>query len=82
MIDPGIAGFLAFACSLFAAFFTAKFVGISIPEQRIDPARFGAIDGLRGYLALSVLAHHFLISWNFTRVHVWQVPDSIVFANL
>ncbi|MCW6508567.1 acyltransferase family protein [Lichenifustis flavocetrariae] len=46
-------------------------------------ARTGCLDGLRGYLALSVVAHHFLRVWNDARSGSMVAPDgNIVFQNL
>jgi peptidoglycan/LPS O-acetylase OafA/YrhL len=41
------------ACAIWSAGFFSRYFGITAPEGRI-----GAIDGLRGFLALGVFAHH------------------------
>lgn len=43
--------------------------------------RFEAIDGLRGYLALSVLAHHFVIWFQITRLGMDWVAPKVGFFN-
>lgn len=46
------------------------------PEER----RIGCIDGLRGYLALSVLIHHFIIWFQVTRLGgSWSIPSVNLF---
>jgi peptidoglycan/LPS O-acetylase OafA/YrhL len=45
--------------------------------------RIGALDGLRGYLALSVLAHHFVIWMQVTQLDGgWTAPPVNMFNNL
>jgi peptidoglycan/LPS O-acetylase OafA/YrhL len=45
--------------------------------------RIGRLDGLRGYLALSVLAHHFIIWLQITRLGgSWSAPSINFFNNL
>ncbi len=57
---------------------TVFFVGVPPNERRI-----GCIDGLRGYLALSVLIHHFIIWMQVTRLGgVWEVPSVRLFNQL
>ena len=54
--------------------------GFPIPDQS---RRIGHVDGLRGYLALSVLCHHFIIWMQATRLHgTWSEPTINVFNNL
>ncbi|WP_460451775.1 acyltransferase family protein [Alsobacter sp. SYSU BS001988] len=43
--------------------------------------RIGCIDGLRGYLAISVLAHHFIIWMQTTRLGGTWTPPTIFFFN-
>lgn len=44
--------------------------------------RVGCIDGLRGYLAISVFVHHFVI-WTFVKAGSrWAAPPSNLFNNL
>lgn len=45
--------------------------------------RLGCIDGLRGYLALFVVAHHFVIWTRIVRFgRPWELPDFPLFRNL
>jgi peptidoglycan/LPS O-acetylase OafA/YrhL len=55
-------------------------VGFPIPgEER----RIGCLDGLRGYLALSVLIHHFIVWLQVTRLGgTWSPPEIYLFNNL
>lgn len=41
-----------------------------------------SIDGLRGYLALAVVAHHFWISWTYVMTGEWIEPSNTIFRNL
>ncbi|MBA6295145.1 acyltransferase [Colwellia sp. MB02u-9] len=44
--------------------------------------RFGAIDGLRGYLALGVFIHHFIITWYWKTQGIWQQHEDSYIQNL
>ena len=44
--------------------------------------RYGAIDGLRGYLALSVFIHHFVLTWYWKSTGKWGSPPEAYFENL
>lgn len=52
--------------------------GFPLPDEQ---RRLGCIDGLRGYLALSVLAHHFIIWLQVSRLHQEWVPPSVYLFN-
>lgn len=41
-----------------------------------SPSRYSALDGLRGFAALSVFFHHFVITHHFVDTGVWVNPDS------
>ena len=43
--------------------------------------RYGAIDGLRGYLALAVFVHHFIITWYWHNSGEWVNPPENYFDN-
>ncbi len=43
--------------------------------------RYGAIDGLRGYLALAVFVHHFIITWYWQNSGAWVNPPEDYFYN-
>jgi peptidoglycan/LPS O-acetylase OafA/YrhL len=45
-------------------------------EGEVSSNRFHAIDGLRGYLALGVLLHHFVINQQFYRTGSWELTPS------
>ncbi|HCK0915999.1 TPA: acyltransferase [Klebsiella michiganensis] len=62
-------------------FFLTKYsIGKLIPLSM--HGRFIEIDGLRGYLALMVAAHHFYIIYAWVLNDEWKAPDFIVFNNL
>ncbi len=44
--------------------------------------RLGAIDGLRGYLALFVFAHHFMLTWYWKNTTHWWRPKEVYFQNI
>ena len=43
--------------------------------------RYGSIDGLRGYLAILVFFHHYIITWYWKVNGSWQRPPEIVYEN-
>lgn len=51
---------------------------IPLPEN----GRYIEIDGLRGYLALMVAAHHYYIMYEWSSTGNWQAPNFIAFNNL
>jgi peptidoglycan/LPS O-acetylase OafA/YrhL len=44
--------------------------------------RYGAIDGLRGYLAISIFVHHFMLTWVWKNTGHWYRPQEIYFQNM
>lgn len=52
-------------------------LGFPLPKG----SRFAAIDGLRGYLALSVMAHHFIIWTQLTQAGMGWVAPIVPFFN-
>ena len=46
-----------------------------------DNTRFGCIDGLRGYLALGVFIHHFVITFAWKTTGAWVSPAEGYFNN-
>lgn len=47
----------------------------------IRKGRYGAIDGLRGYLAISVFVYHFIITWYWHNTGKWTRPPEDYFQN-
>ena len=43
--------------------------------------RYGTIDGLRGFLAISVFFHHFIITRNWEIYGEWVSPDEVYYQN-
>lgn len=54
-----------------------RFWGVIAPV-----GRYRSIEGLRGYLALSVFLHHACIWYFYQRDHVWAVPPSRLYTQL
>jgi len=80
---PVIPILLGLIAALSAATATASLIaraGFPLPP---DKARIGCIDGLRGYLALAVLGHHFIIWTQITRLGgLWANPTNLFFSQL
>ncbi|MCW2318229.1 peptidoglycan/LPS O-acetylase OafA/YrhL [Rhodoblastus acidophilus] len=75
---------LAILAAVFAAFVLATLVagGLVRAGFPLPPAerRIGCVDGLRGYLALCVMAHHFIIWLRIAKLHGgWEAPDVKLF---
>lgn len=69
------------AALMLAVVFASMAVGagwISVPDQDL---RLGYMDGLRGYLAISVAVHHFAIWLNVIDGGPWIGPSSHVLSN-
>lgn len=45
------------------------------------PVRYGAIDGLRGFLAIAVFFHHFIITWYWKTNGIWAKPPETYYQN-
>lgn len=52
--------------------------GFPLPDER---QRLGRLDGLRGYLALSVMIHHFVVWFQVTRLGGTWSPPTVNFFN-
>ncbi|MBC7968669.1 MAG: acyltransferase [Verrucomicrobia bacterium] len=50
--------------------------------QTASKARYKALDGLRGFLALGVFFHHAVVSYQYFQLGVWQTAPSNVYAFL
>jgi peptidoglycan/LPS O-acetylase OafA/YrhL len=71
--------FLSLAAATMAGGVLAR-MGFPLPPVE---RRIGRIDGLRGYLALSVMTHHFIIWTNVTRFgQPWSPPNVEFFIEL
>lgn len=70
---------VSFAFCFFLASFVVRYKVFGFLTNR--NGRFVTLDGLRGYLALSVLFHHFLITFHWKNNGVWQSLDDVYFQN-
>jgi len=43
--------------------------------------RFSTIDGVRGYLAIAVFFHHFMVTWYYKNNGIWAEPPEDYFRN-
>ena len=48
----------------------------SLVDHEVSANRIHAIDGLRGYLALGVVLHHFVINFQYYQTGVWALTPS------
>ncbi|QEY17069.1 acyltransferase [Cellvibrio sp. KY-GH-1] len=60
---------------------------VKLPERFFDSCaensgRYPIIDGLRGYLAISVFIHHFVVTWYWKVGGGWGRPPETFFHNL
>ncbi|MEX3954880.1 acyltransferase family protein [Trinickia sp. EG282A] len=60
----------------FAAWIARSTFYRALLSREASSARFHAIDGLRGYLAVGVLMHHLSINQQLYRTGVWQLTPS------
>ena len=77
--------FLSFSCLSVTIAFAFGIARLSLGTRGAvsQRGRIGCLDGLRGYLALAVVAHHYLGTWNIERSGAFTVPDgNLVFQNL
>lgn len=44
--------------------------------------RVGSLDGMRGYLALSVMLHHAVVARNWMQSGIWELPQDPFYAQL
>lgn len=66
--------------SYFIGSLISKQVSFNFLRKRSE--RLGAIDGLRGYLAISIFAHHFMLTWVWKNSGHWYRPKEIYFQNV
>ena len=69
----------------FSAFFCFGYIFTNHPIFKFliqRKNRFDSIDGLRGYLALSVFIHHFVLTWYWKNTGEWGRPPEAYFQNL
>ncbi|WP_309736450.1 acyltransferase [Chamaesiphon sp. OTE_75_metabat_556] len=62
---------------------TAKFISRHhlFSFLKLRQGRYGSIDGLRGFLAISVLFHHFIITWYWKASGKWTRPPEDYYQN-
>lgn len=75
-------GYLALLTLWPAAVFTARCLSRWRPPPPTALSRLGSLDGVRGILALAVMAHHFRIAWNWRVSGRWELPPEALFSNL
>jgi peptidoglycan/LPS O-acetylase OafA/YrhL len=73
----GLSAIVALLCAVGVGSFAARF-GFPVPDERF---RSGNIDGLRGYLALLVMASHFSIWTEMTRGGDWHPAPGTMLSN-
>ena len=75
IINP-LAAFFSLLCCIGTA---AVFLFLQRPT--VDKtARLGCLDGLRGFLALGVFFHHYVISYGFYHTKKWTVPSTAFYT--
>jgi len=75
-----VVSFLPAVASLLLALFCCALI---VKKWGAPPlaGRYGAIDGLRGYLAFFVFLHHACIWYFYVRYGAWNVPPSPLYTN-
>lgn len=79
-------GFVNFLVTILS-FGIAITVGIALSRHKSflflneRKGRYGSLDGLRGYLALAVFFHHFVITWYWKVTDSWDPPPEVYFEN-
>ncbi|WP_342240995.1 acyltransferase family protein [Inquilinus sp. OTU3971] len=54
----------------------------AVDEPHQHGRRTATLDGLRGFLALSVFAHHLVITHGYIETGIWELPPSAVYTLL
>jgi len=57
------------------------FLKFNLLQHISFPKRESGIDGLRGYLALLVLFHHFSLTYYWLKLGEWKSPEQLYFQN-
>jgi peptidoglycan/LPS O-acetylase OafA/YrhL len=70
---------ICFVISVLVAQFISRQKSFSFLSHR--QGRYGSIDGLRGFLAISVLFHHFIITWYWKVNGRWTRPPEDYYQN-
>jgi peptidoglycan/LPS O-acetylase OafA/YrhL len=73
---------ILFAATIFIiCYITAHVINIRY-KLKPKPNRYSSIDGLRGFLGISVFIHHASIWHTFTQTGVWELPKSNLYIQL
>ncbi|MBK4734294.1 acyltransferase family protein [Noviherbaspirillum pedocola] len=67
--------------AIVVAFFYAALLARLFPAH-IQAARISTLDGLRGFLVISVFLHHACIWFFYIKTSKWQLPPSYFYGNL
>jgi peptidoglycan/LPS O-acetylase OafA/YrhL len=70
---------ICFGISILTAKLISRHNSFSFLPRR--QGRYGSIDGLRGFLAISVLFHHFIITWYWKFSGKWDRPPEDYYQN-
>jgi len=70
---------ICFGLSVLVAQFISRQKSFSFLSHR--QGRYGSIDGLRGFLAISVLFHHFIVTWYWKVNGDWVRPPEDYYQN-
>ena len=79
-MDQPLAYFLIFA--VVTALFTLPFWRFIDDRNATDRQRVGSLDGMRGYLALSVMLHHAVVARNWLQTGDWTLPSDPFYSQL
>lgn len=71
---------ITFSLCMIIAYIIGKMAFFSFLGIREN--RFKSLDGIRGFLALSVFIHHFIITYYWKKNGVWETPSEDIFRNL
>ena len=68
----------AFLLAITAGAIADRWRWTNLPSPK---SRIGCIDGLRGYLALAVMFHHFVVWLGVLQGRPWEAPSNYIFQN-